>query len=69
VNDLVAIDFFQDDQVVQDLYRFFDALRDQCPVSREPLHGVALVTGWQEAVDVDNRGLAALHLEFTPTTR
>jgi cytochrome P450 len=49
-----SIDFFTDDRLVNDPYPYFAALRGRCPVTREDHHGVTMVTGWQEAVDVYN---------------
>jgi cytochrome P450 len=45
-------DFFRDESFVPDPYPFFDHLRDECPVLREPHHGVYMVTGYEEAVAV-----------------
>ncbi|KMS75977.1 cytochrome P450 [Streptomyces viridochromogenes] len=50
--DIDAIDFFRDDTTVADPYPYFDALRARCPVTREPHHGVMMVTGYEEAVQV-----------------
>src|SRR5712691_4827432 len=52
VVDWEAMDFFRDDGLVADPYPYFDALRGQCPVRREPHHGVVMVTGYDEAVQV-----------------
>ncbi len=52
--DLTAKDFFRDDTLIDDPYPYFEALRSTCPVAREGHHGVTMVTGWQEAVDVYN---------------
>ena len=38
--------------LVEDPYPFFEALREKCPVKREDHHDVALVTGYEEAVEV-----------------
>jgi len=46
------IDFFTDASVVADPFPYFDALREQCPVRREPHHDVVMVTGYEEAVAV-----------------
>ncbi|GFG74564.1 cytochrome P450 [Mycobacterium botniense] len=54
VNDLTELDFFRDDRLVENPYPYFEALRRQCPVLREPHHGVTMVTGWDEAVEVFN---------------
>ncbi len=50
--DVDEVDFFRDDGLVADPYPYFDALRGQCPVRREPHHGVVMVTGYDEAVQV-----------------
>jgi len=52
VTDFEAMDFFRGDELVADPYPYFDALRAQCPVRREPHHGVVMVTGYDEAVEV-----------------
>lgn len=52
--DLTGVDFFRDGRLTRDPYPFYAALRDKCPVTREDHYGVAMVTGWQEAVDVYN---------------
>ena len=46
------IDFFRGNELVVDPYPYFDHLRAQCPVLREPHHGVVMVTGYAEAVSV-----------------
>ncbi|GAA4810816.1 cytochrome P450 [Streptomyces ziwulingensis] len=45
-------DFFRDDALVADPYPYLDELRARCPVQREPHHGVMMVTGYEEAVEV-----------------
>jgi cytochrome P450 family 150 subfamily A5 len=52
--DFDSVDFFRDDSLVADPYPYFDHLRQQCPVSREPHHDVVMVTGYDEAVAVYN---------------
>jgi cytochrome P450 len=52
VTDFEAMDFFRGDELVADPYPYFDALRARCPVQREPHHGVVMVTGYDEAVEV-----------------
>ncbi|MGH3542082.1 MAG: hypothetical protein ACRDT5_01970 [Mycobacterium sp.] len=54
VNDFTETDFFRDDRLVENPYPYFEALRQQCPVARENHHGVTMVTGWDEAVEVFN---------------
>ncbi|EID09944.1 cytochrome p450 [Mycobacterium xenopi RIVM700367] len=48
------MDFFRDERLVENPYPYFEALRQQCPVAREPHHDVMMVTGWDEAVAVFN---------------
>ena len=47
-----TIDFFRGDDLVADPYPYFEHLRGQCPVQREPHHDVVMVTGYDEAVAV-----------------
>ena len=51
-------DFFRSDQFVTDPYSYFDYLREQSPVVREPHQGIVMVTGYEEALavynDIDN---------------
>ncbi len=51
---LDAPDFFTDNDVLHDPYDYLAALRDECPVRREPHHGVVMITGYEEAVAVYN---------------
>ncbi|MCV7261092.1 cytochrome P450 [Mycobacterium shimoidei] len=51
-DDVTAMDFFRDDRLLDNPYPYFEALRRQCPVLREPHHEVMMVTGWEEAVEV-----------------
>jgi cytochrome P450 len=48
------MDFFRDDAFVADPFPYFEFLRGQCPVQREPHHGVVMVTGYDEAVEIYN---------------
>ena len=50
--DFDAIDFFRDTAFVADPYPYFEHLREQCPVQREPHHDVVMVTGYEEAISV-----------------
>lgn len=54
MNDVAAMDFFRDGRLVENPYPYYEALRQQCPVTREGHHGVTMVTGWDEAVNVLN---------------
>ncbi|CAN5227181.1 cytochrome P450 [soil metagenome] len=49
-----AHDFFRSDRFVNDPYRYFDYLREQSPVFREPHQGIVMVTGYDEALEVYN---------------
>ncbi len=52
MTDFEELDFFRGDELVADPYPYFDALRERCPVRREPHHGVVMVTGYDEAVEI-----------------
>ena len=54
MTDFDAIDFFVGDAFVADPYPYFEHLRAQCPVQREPHHDVVMVTGYEEAIAVFN---------------
>jgi len=45
-------DFYSDMSLVQDSRAYFDALRAKCPVHHEPYHGTAIVTGYDEVMEV-----------------
>ncbi|MGV0746155.1 cytochrome P450 [Mycolicibacterium sp. XJ870] len=49
-----AVDFFTDDSVLHDPYEYLAAVRNECPVRREPHHDVVMITGYEEAVAVYN---------------
>ena len=51
---LEKVDFFREDTFIPDPYTYFDELREQCPVVREPHHKVFMVTGYDEAVAIYN---------------
>ncbi|MDZ4236513.1 MAG: cytochrome P450, partial [Dietzia sp.] len=50
MTDLAAVNFFADESVSQDPYEYWDYLREQGPVTREPHFGVVAVTGYQEVM-------------------
>jgi cytochrome P450 len=54
ISDYDVIDFFRGNELVADPYPYFDWLRTQCPVRREPQQGVYMVTGYDEACAVYN---------------
>jgi len=54
VNGFTEMDFFRDQRLVEDPYPYHEALRQQCPVTRESHHGITMVTGWDEACAVLN---------------
>ena len=45
-------DFFRDNDFIADPYPYFEHLRAECPVRREPHHDVVMVTGYEEAIAV-----------------
>lgn len=47
-------DFFRSNRFVDDPYSYFDYLREQSPVLREPHQGIVMVTGYDEALEVYN---------------
>lgn len=53
-DDLDSVDFFTNNQLLQDPYDYLAALRDECPLRREPHHGVVMVTGYDEGVAIYN---------------
>ncbi|OBI95497.1 cytochrome P450 [Mycobacterium sp. 1465703.0] len=48
MTELADVDYFTDAEVAQDPYAYWDYLRTQGPVFREPHYGVVAVTGYQE---------------------
>ncbi|MBL7496519.1 cytochrome P450 [Frankia sp. CNm7] len=52
--DVDAVDFFMNGRVLHSPYEYLAAMRARCPVRREPHHGVFMVTGYDEAVQVYN---------------
>ena len=54
VNDFTEMDFFRGSELIADPYPYYEALRQQCPVTRENHHDVTMVTGWDEACAVFN---------------
>src|ERR1700741_5359528 len=54
VNDFTEMDFFRDARLGENPCPYYEALRRQCPVTREDHHGVTMVTGWDEACAVLN---------------
>jgi cytochrome P450 family 150 subfamily A5 len=48
----VIPDFFHGNELVEDPYPYFEQLRAQGPVTREPHHDVVMVTGYEEAIEV-----------------
>ncbi|OBG68263.1 cytochrome P450 [Mycobacterium sp. E3339] len=48
MTDLADVDYFTDADIAQDPYQYWDYLRDQGPVVREPRYGAVAVTGYQE---------------------
>jgi cytochrome P450 len=46
--DFDAVDYFTDPSLVPDPHPYYDHMRSQCPVKKEPNYGVVAVTGWEE---------------------
>jgi cytochrome P450 family 150 subfamily A5 len=51
-SDLESLNFFTDQTLVADPYPYMEAMREGCPVRREPHHNVMVVTGYDEALAV-----------------
>ena len=51
-SDFDAVDFFRAGNLYQDPYPYYEYLRAHGPVWREPHHGVVMVTGYDEALEV-----------------
>jgi cytochrome P450 len=47
-----GVDFFRSGPLYQDPYPYYEYLREHGPVWREPHHGVVMVTGYAEALEV-----------------
>ena len=54
MNEIDNLDFFSGDELLVDPYPYFEALRSECPVRREPHHDVVMVTGYDEVVAIFN---------------
>jgi cytochrome P450 len=52
-------DFIRDASVIADPRSYFDEMRAQSPVAREPFHGAVMVTGYDEALEVLTRNAFA----------
>lgn len=52
--DFEKYDFFRSDRFITDPYAYFDYLRQQAPIVREPHQGVFMVTGYDEALEIYN---------------
>lgn len=49
---LQSLDFFHDETLIDDPYPVLNQMREAGPVLREPVHGVMIVTGYDEALAV-----------------
>jgi cytochrome P450 len=56
MQDLEKKNYFTDTSLASNPYPYFDQLRSQCPVFREPNYGALLVTGYDEAMEVFKKG-------------
>jgi cytochrome P450 len=66
-----TIDFFGTKDLIDDPYPYFEHLRGQCPVTREPFHDVYMVTGYDEAIEVyhDQETFSACNSAIGPFAR
>lgn len=59
-------DFFTDPKVIQNPKEYFDRMRAQCPVMREPYQNSVMVTGYDEVLEIlrrrDDRFSAAMNI-------
>ena len=63
-----ASDFFRGRDLIADPYGYFDWLRAQCPVHREPHHDVMMVTGYDEAAAIYAEHLDVLVVQLPDRT-
>jgi len=54
VTDIDSANFFTDNELLHDPYPYLAAMRGECPVRREKHHGVVMITGYEEVVEVYN---------------
>jgi cytochrome P450 len=52
MTDVRSTDYFTDASLVADPYQYYETLRAQCPVHREPYQGTYAVTGYHEAAAI-----------------
>jgi cytochrome P450 len=52
IDEILSIDFFTDESLLEDPYPYFEQLRAACPVLPMSHHGVVAVTGYEEATHV-----------------
>jgi cytochrome P450 len=72
VNDeFESIDFFGTKDLIDNPYPYFEHLRGQCPVTKEPFHDVYMVTGYDEAIEVyhDKETFSACNSAIGPFAR
>lgn len=71
MTDLKDTNFFRDRSVQDEPYGYFDAVRAASPVWQEPHHGVFLVTGHDEALEVynDSKSFSSCNVVIGPFAR
>jgi cytochrome P450 family 150 subfamily A5 len=52
MTDFESVDYFFDKSVTADPFPYWDHLRERCPVTREPHHGIVMITGYDEVMSV-----------------
>lgn len=66
--DQVDFDYFSDPSIVDDPYPYFEFLRAQCPVVRDPRHRMVTVTGYDEVTAVyrDSETFSSINSSLGP---
>ena len=52
MSDFATTDFFADEALIEEPNPYFDYLREQCPITPLPGHGVLAVTGFDEMMEI-----------------
>jgi cytochrome P450 len=71
MDDFASVDFFADTTVLEDPFRYYEYVRQQSPVWREPHYGAFLVTGYNEisAIYRDSETFSSCNSFGGPFTR
>ncbi|HVV76706.1 MAG TPA: cytochrome P450 [Mycobacteriales bacterium] len=52
ITDVDKVDFWRGGALIRDPYPYYEALRERCPVHREPHQNVVMITGYDESLEV-----------------